>query len=150
MGLYFHLDAESKKNLEDKYTKLIREKANKTQVKISYDNYSNKVLVMIFKITDHTETIGEFTLSIFPDSYDTMISHDLYLREEIRNLGIGPILKELKYEIMKLNEERLNHILCVVNKQNDVELHMMEKFGWKQIYDMKTHFIFIKDLDKEE
>lgn len=156
MGISFYINPEDKVKLEEKYTELIRAKLPKNiadrliKVGIYFQEYNQRAKIVILKAGDkYPSVVGAFSLSIFPDSWDIIISHDLYLREEFKNLGIGTILMELKFEIMKLNVENLNHILCIVRKDNDVELHMMEKFDWKKIYEMENHFMFIKTLKKE-
>jgi len=80
-----------------------------------------------------TEFITRGKLTEFAGSEgDIVISHDAYVDNSLRLKGIGQKLHK-----KRINEARdLNKslMICTVNEENLVQIHILEKFGWKLVH----------------
>lgn len=69
----------------------------------------------------------------FPGSeHDVTISHGLFIDEKLRGRGIAQVLMKRRIEIAREMNKSL--LTCIVNDDNQPEIHILEKFGWTCVH----------------
>jgi len=71
---------------------------------------------------------GFYELNPFPGNNQIVVSNHAFIYPSHRNRGFGKVQHEQR--LAKARELGYNYILCTVNKENDVECHILEKNGW--------------------
>ncbi len=102
----------------------------------------------VYKERNCVVTVIYFSLQLFPNNAEILLSLNLWVEQDFRNKGIASILMDLKKEITKAC--KFNFLLCTVNKTNAPEIHILEKTGWNNIADLATSSMYLLDLTKKE
>lgn len=74
---------------------------------------------------------GCFSLTAFPGNCGMVVSHSLWLSEKSRGKGLGSFLQYFKKKIA--SKYGFSLMYCTTIVTNDVENHLLEKFGWKKV-----------------
>lgn len=91
--------------------------------KFEYQTFNS----MIFKYN-----IGKYSLTPMPGSTaDVLISHNAVVYEGQQNQGFGQNLHKQRLE--KAKELGYSYVICTVNKDNEKQIHILEKNGWNEI-----------------
>ncbi len=86
------------------------------------------------KIDNEEKNISSFKLYEMPHCCAFMISCNVEISPNFRNLGIGTILNLLRIEIGK--HLGYTAILCTDIEQNKYQRKILKKNGWKDIYEL--------------
>lgn len=80
-------------------------------------------------ISGNFNQIACFTLSSFDNNSHVIISSSAYVESKYRGVGLGQRLHDLRIKIARASH--YSTILCTVNPANAIQIHILEKNGWK-------------------
>lgn len=73
---------------------------------------------------------GSFELTIMPGNRRVLISQHSFIRPECRGMGHGQRYLQAREEIARY--AGCNLMLATVREDNAIEIHLLEKHGWKR------------------
>jgi ribosomal protein S18 acetylase RimI-like enzyme len=82
------------------------------------------------KCYDDGELVARFGMDLLPANPFYLYFWGVEVKEEFRGLGIGQELLRLRLAVAE--EVGVHTVFVVVNENNDVENHIMEKFGFER------------------
>lgn len=83
---------------------------------------------IMLELSETGRPIGHFSLSEMPGCCGIMISHNTQIYKDFQGKGIASIFQELKFALAK--ELGFSLLLCTVREDNEIEKHILQKFGW--------------------
>lgn len=92
---------------------------------------------------------GGFTLTSFYPAFvnGTIVSNNVYTKYQYRGQGYGK--KQHKDRLKIAKKEGFDTMLACVRKDNEVENHILELFGWEILTNLDDyHRLWKKDLTK--
>lgn len=87
--------------------------------------------------SSYTQDICSFSLIELPGCCGVLVSFHMYIEEKYRGKGIATFLQEIKEDIARENNYTV--LLGTVRSDNPIEIHTLEKSGWKKINSFKNH-----------
>lgn len=73
--------------------------------------------------------MGFYELNPFPGCNQIVISNHVFMHKENRGRGYGSLSH--KKRLSKIKALGYDYSICTVKKTNEVEIHILEKNGWK-------------------
>jgi len=77
------------------------------------------------------DEFGFYELNPFPGNNQIVVSNHAFIHKTYRGQGHGK--EQHLQRLRKARELGYNYILCTVNKENEAELHILEKYGWTML-----------------
>jgi GNAT superfamily N-acetyltransferase len=123
-----HFSLEIKNKLTSFFKKIVKDEVF---IMFFIDEDPRGEVCICFEIKCKGNTIAKFSLDSLQGCNGVLISHDLYVHPDFRGKGIASFFQKIKEEIAK--EGNFSKLIATVNSTNCVEIHILEKYGWKRI-----------------
>lgn len=79
----------------------------------------------------YAREVVRFSLKELPGCCGVLVSYHVQVRKPWQGKGINSFLQEVKEEIARSNNYTI--LMCTTTSNNRAEIHILEKYGWKQI-----------------
>lgn len=135
MGEYFGYPEKFNKTKEEISSKLTEILGEKSVCHVLSWNDGMVMEFIVYNTNAETYSYGsfilDFRLTIIPNS-NIMVSYSMSINPKYQGKGIAQALQKIKEDLCK--SLGFKGMLCTVNKDNAVQIHILEKFGWTKIH----------------
>lgn len=80
-------------------------------------------------ISINRKSIVGWSFNFIPGNTEIAFSTNTFVNPKYRGLGIASIVQECKFKLAR--EMGIKKLYCTVNCKNTPQLHIMNRFGWK-------------------
>ena len=98
--------------------------------RLKFRSYSDGIYIT-YTPNQYTVWLAQFRMEDLPYTESIGIVSNVKINDKYRNCGLGQYLHSLRIKFAK--EEKINFLMATTRQDNEVQNHIMKKYGWKII-----------------